>query len=254
MAAPSAPESRPLIALEEATEVASLTGPFDEPSVEQSFSGEPNAAPSGPEAELKPQAPAPERNALAWKVAAGLGILLVAALAFAARLGTNAAKSSTEIPAGAPAGQPSPPREAQFAAVRALGPSGLSGTKLPEGESDPQTLSQKPPPRTPPPACSNESVLDDFEDGDGHLCAADGRSGVWGAYFDGTGTLTPTPGFYVRANKLDPPRGASQWGLNLKGQGIKEWGAGLVTTFRETKAYDISQYRGVRMWVHTPRP
>ena len=98
------------------------------------------------------------------------------------------------------------------------------------------------------------SMIDDMEDMDGSILAADGRVGAWYTYNDTTGTQVPaagTPDFQMSA--LTPPRGASSnYGANTTGSGFTTWGAGIGFDLNNDgtakQPYDASQYKGITFW------
>ena len=74
------------------------------------------------------------------------------------------------------------------------------------------------------------ALIDDFEDGDGSICASVGRSGHWFTYVDGvsSSSVTPPPSDAVAASptKLSTPRGASQYAMHITGNDSQYAGVG----------------------------
>jgi hypothetical protein len=103
------------------------------------------------------------------------------------------------------------------------------------------------------------SMIDDMEDMDGSILAAEGRVGAWYSYNDATttGTQVPPalqPGFAMSA--ITPPRGTSTFAANTTGSGFTTWGAGIGFDLNNgggdsgagKQPYDASQYKGITFW------
>lgn len=106
--------------------------------------------------------------------------------------------------------------------------------------------------RTP---CSSPGLIDNFEDGDGWNCWGMGRGGgQWMLYYDGTGQVVPPPGPVTRATLLSPQRGPSVYGLEIRGSGMRDYGAGLALRLAAGKSYDVSAYTGVALWLQSSAP
>lgn len=101
------------------------------------------------------------------------------------------------------------------------------------------------------------SMIDDMEDMDGSILAADGRVGAWYTYNDTTGTQVPPagqPGFTMSA--ITPPRDASNYAANTTGSGFTTWGAGIGFDLNNgggdsgagKQPYDASAYKGITFW------
>lgn len=97
-------------------------------------------------------------------------------------------------------------------------------------------------------------VIDDFEDGDGSLRSSDGRSGSWGTYSDGTGSLTPgvgeplTPEAVTGTSSRAP---GSELALRVMGDGFSDWGGGVGTSLADSGSptpYAASAYEGIAFW------
>jgi len=105
----------------------------------------------------------------------------------------------------------------------------------------------------------DDSLIDDFEDGDGQLIAIAGRNGSWFTFNDGTGIQTPAPDSPVLAEVVDA---SANYVLHTTGRdfapagplpdGSFAFGAGVAVSPRlDPKstlalAYDASGYTGIR--------
>lgn len=98
------------------------------------------------------------------------------------------------------------------------------------------------------------SMIDDMEDGDGSILAADGRKGAWYTYNDETAAATQDPavGLPFEMTPINPPRGQSAFAANTKGSGFMTWGSGfgfdLSNDGTAKAAYDASKYSGISFW------
>ncbi|HEX7605282.1 MAG TPA: hypothetical protein VF348_01130, partial [Usitatibacter sp.] len=105
-----------------------------------------------------------------------------------------------------------------------------------------------------PTSCQDHLVIDDLEDGDGSICASDGRQGAWYTVGDGTGTnLTPTPGADFTPTLIPGTRaGTSRYAARLAGSGFTNWGAlmGLNLNVQglSRQTYDAGTAGGIRFW------
>jgi hypothetical protein len=102
------------------------------------------------------------------------------------------------------------------------------------------------------------SMIDDMEDMDGSILAAEGRVGAWYSYNDTTSTTqvppAGTPGFPM--SPITPPRGTSNYAANTTGSGFTTWGAGIGFDLNNgggdsgagKQPYDASQYKGITFW------
>lgn len=98
-----------------------------------------------------------------------------------------------------------------------------------------------------------ESLIDNMEDGEGSILAAEGRKGAWYIYNDETMGATQEPAMVpFTMAKVDPPRDGSTYAANTKGSGFTTWGAGfgfdLNTTGMTKSPYDASKYAGISFW------
>ncbi len=100
-----------------------------------------------------------------------------------------------------------------------------------------------------------ESIFDDFNDGNSTIRIADGRSGIWYAYNDGTvenSNMAPGPGQAWFTETI----GKGDEALHVTATGFTSWGVGLVTAFDDgggggtAKPYDLLArgYDAVRFW------
>jgi Carbohydrate binding domain (family 11) len=101
-------------------------------------------------------------------------------------------------------------------------------------------------------------LIDDFEDGNQELPAAEGRSGAWYVVNDGRGAQTPSVGQPLVPSDLAPARSTSARGVHTFGGPFETWGAligtNLATRSNVRAAYDVSAFTGVRMWVRSGGP
>jgi hypothetical protein len=97
------------------------------------------------------------------------------------------------------------------------------------------------------------SMIDDMEDKDGSILAAEGRVGAWYTYNDTTGTQVPPAGqMGFDMTELTPPRDTSTYAANTSGSGFTTWGAGIGFDLNNDgsakQPYDASAYKGVTFW------
>jgi hypothetical protein len=98
-------------------------------------------------------------------------------------------------------------------------------------------------------------LVDDFQDNDSDIPENEGRSGSWYAANDGGfgGLQTPPNGADVVPVLLNPKRGDSTQGVHTFGGPFPLWGAMIGTAFAtdggEPVPYDLSSYKGLRIWV-----
>ena len=95
----------------------------------------------------------------------------------------------------------------------------------------------------------SDLMIDDFEDGDGHLLPLAGRNGLWFVANDGTAQQIPSANAVTLPSLLSPPNGASTRALHTSGNGFTGWGALIGANFVVTGTmpvlYDISAHEGV---------
>jgi hypothetical protein len=113
---------------------------------------------------------------------------------------------------------------------------------------------------TPRPVCTEtplEPLIDDMEDGDGSICALDGRNGFWYTVGDGTSSDL-TPGLPFAPTKIPGGHGTSQYAARFTGSGFTDWGAlmgfGLNRPGIGTLPYDASSAGGVKFWMRSNAP
>jgi len=102
-------------------------------------------------------------------------------------------------------------------------------------------------------ASIDDTLIDDFEDGDDEIALLAARNGTWFTFNDGTGTQTPAPGTQV----LPETDAQANFLLHTSGRGFAassggNFGAGVGTSLRNDPTtftalpYDGSSYTGVR--------
>jgi hypothetical protein len=112
----------------------------------------------------------------------------------------------------------------------------------------------------------DDTLIDDFEDGDGAIAPISGRNGVWYVFNDGSGTETPAPGTPVLPEVLDTSANEL---LRVTGSGFAPlgtllpdgvnfaYGAGVGAFFVFDPAaghvvpYDASKYSGIQFTFST---
>jgi hypothetical protein len=98
--------------------------------------------------------------------------------------------------------------------------------------------------------------LDDMEDGNAFVLAADGRDGHWDVSNDATaGSMqAPPAASFTMAELLDATRPDSLFAAYTKGSGFKGWGAIMTVSmitwpeYEATPTYDASAYAGVSFY------
>lgn len=86
-------------------------------------------------------------------------------------------------------------------------------------------------------------LIDDFEDGDGHVHEAEGRSFLWFLHYD-----YDREGEVTRVPRSEPIEGAGRGNhraLHLTGGTLRDWGAVLEVPFSPHYCYDASAYAGL---------
>lgn len=102
---------------------------------------------------------------------------------------------------------------------------------------------------------ADQTLLDNFEDGDAGLPMVGGRRGGWYLANDGTGMQMPMLGANMPPNPTTPGAMMTSYAMRTSGSGFTVWGAsvGLVLLFgppgRAPCPYDLSNYRGLRLFV-----
>jgi hypothetical protein len=95
-------------------------------------------------------------------------------------------------------------------------------------------------------ARGHEPLIEDWEDEGSALLRADGRSGAWLTFDDGTSKQN-----VASASQLQPSRltgGRSRSGLHLSGGRFSEWGVTFGTDLATGACYDASAYDGIAFW------
>jgi len=93
-------------------------------------------------------------------------------------------------------------------------------------------------------------LIDDWELEDSAILRADGRSGAWLTFDDGTSKQS-----VASSSQLEPSRitgGRSRHGLHLSGGHFTEWGVTFGTDLATGACYDASAYDGVEFWAKGP--
>ena len=94
------------------------------------------------------------------------------------------------------------------------------------------------------------ALIDDFEDGDGYVHAAEGRSLFWLLHFD-----YDKEGEVTRVPRPEPTAGSGHAhgrALHLTGGTLRDWGAVLDLPFAPHRCYDASAYAGLRFRAKGP--
>ena len=98
-------------------------------------------------------------------------------------------------------------------------------------------------------------MVDDFQDTDAQILESQGRSGAWYVANDGRGLQTPRAGVPLVPTLLMPARGTSTRGAHTFGGPFSGWGALVGTALAaegdQGVAYDLSDYKGLRVWVRS---
>lgn len=96
-----------------------------------------------------------------------------------------------------------------------------------------------------------QAMIDDLEDGNGDIIAAEGRQGYWYTFNDGTVTGTQLPvwdGRIITALALGDREG-SKFVAWTSGAGFTDWGAGIGLYLKGNNAfYNANKYRGITFW------
>jgi hypothetical protein len=93
-------------------------------------------------------------------------------------------------------------------------------------------------------------LVDDMEDRSPAIHKTSGRAGSWFEFNNDTGVQEPdleTFDFFPMA-ELQPPRESSSYGAWTRGNGFRDWGAGIGFEFASQDAYDASNYAGFAFW------
>jgi hypothetical protein len=110
-----------------------------------------------------------------------------------------------------------------------------------------------------PPTCpelviarGDRPLIDDFEQDDSWVLAADGRRGSWITYDDGTGTQSPPSRSALFPARVPGGRGASKRALHVSGGRFSRWGVTFGTELADAACYDASAYAGIELWAKGP--
>jgi hypothetical protein len=103
-----------------------------------------------------------------------------------------------------------------------------------------------------------EPLIDDMEDGDGSICATNGRGGTWYMYSDATSTDLTPKGPFKPTLIDDGKRGTSRYAAHLAGSGFTLFGAAMGFNLNEqdlaTRTYDASTVFGIKFWMKSTAP
>jgi hypothetical protein len=95
-------------------------------------------------------------------------------------------------------------------------------------------------------------LIEDFEAVDSRILPADGRSGNWMTYDDGTGKQTPPGRSALFPSRIPGGRGASKSGLHVTGGKFTLWGVTLGAELADAGCYDASAYAGIALHAKGP--
>ncbi len=92
-------------------------------------------------------------------------------------------------------------------------------------------------------ATGTPALIDDLEDNNGAVIAADGRAGDWFFATDGTGTTTPVQGVPVPVDGGNPNKA-----LHVSGSNLTVWGVSLAAAVvAPNGCYDATKYTGITL-------
>lgn len=97
----------------------------------------------------------------------------------------------------------------------------------------------------------NPYLIDNFEDGDDLIFERQGRRGAWFVLNDGKGTQTPEVGAKVLPGAFMLSRNGSERGMHTSGGPFQTWGALIGTTLADDSTYDLTPYKGLKLWVRS---
>ena len=110
-----------------------------------------------------------------------------------------------------------------------------------------------------PPACvelviakGDAPLIEDFEQEDSWVLAADGRKGSWITYDDGTGKQVPPSRSALFPSRIPGGRATSKRGLHVSGSHFTQWGVTFGTELADAACYDASAYAGIEFWAKGP--
>jgi len=132
---------------------------------------------------------------------------------------------------------------------------GLDEKPLPQGAGDPSALG--PCGKVSP--ASDAALIDDFEDGDGHLFKAFERDGYWYSASDKTegSTISPTGTFAAEQLPASDATKENRYGAHLLASGQKDWGVvwgGQLTWAKDgiKCPLNVSSFAGLRFRAKGP--
>jgi len=105
-----------------------------------------------------------------------------------------------------------------------------------------------------PSTSDSVSAFDDFEHEDDVIFELDGRKGNWYVSNDGRGMQTPRAGAELLPSPIEPARESSTHALHTFGGPFFTWGALIGASLDPDGAYDLTGYRGIRLWVRSGAP
>jgi hypothetical protein len=126
-------------------------------------------------------------------------------------------------------------------------------TTLPAHSTSEKTKQVVTPPRPCPEvvvASGKEPLLENWEERDSLLLRADGRSGNWLTFDDGTGKQNVASSSQLLPSPI--VGGRSRQGLHLSGGRFAEWGVAFGTDFATGACYDATAYDGIEFWAKGP--
>ncbi len=98
-------------------------------------------------------------------------------------------------------------------------------------------------------ATGGSPLIDDFEDNDTRIAPLEHRAGFWSSTSDGTGKQWPPMGGVLQLSRIPGGRGASQFGIHLRGSKFSKWGVLLSADLSARRCYDASAYAGIAFWI-----
>ena len=101
-------------------------------------------------------------------------------------------------------------------------------------------------------ACTDPTMIDDMEDGDGIICPSGGRHGDWYTVDDGTSTHISPRGAFTQT-LIPGGRGTSLSAARMTGYGFTGTGVAMGLHLNgegpAAQPYDASAYQGVKLWM-----
>ena len=90
-------------------------------------------------------------------------------------------------------------------------------------------------------------LIEDFEQEDSWVLAADGRKGSWITYDDGTGTQVTPSRSALFPSRIPGARATSKRGLHVRGGKFTSWGVTFGTELADAACYDASRCAGIEL-------